>query len=78
MSSALTASAASALEPAEPDPLPEEEELLALLSKGEPAVVADDAMRADVIRELRTAQGELRAIFFSYAVERERKYLQRA
>ena len=27
MSTALTASAASALEPAEPDPLPEEEEL---------------------------------------------------
>ena len=71
MSTVLSAAAQAALEPSEPDPLAEEETLLALFGDGEGALIPDEATRTDVIRELRTAAGELRAVFFSYAVLRD-------
>ena len=59
------------LEPMEPDVLPNESELLSLLGNGPSALIQDEDMRKEVVRELRTAQAELRAIFISYAVDRE-------
>ena len=54
-------SLAAALVPAEPEPLPQEEELLALLGDGEYALIPDPQLRDDIVRELRIAQAELRA-----------------
>ena len=60
----------AAMLPAEPEALPDEEELRGLFGAGENALLPDPAQLEDVIKELRTAQVELREIFLSYAIER--------
>lgn len=49
----------------DPDPLEGEEEMLATLDAG----VLPDGSRDTMLRELRTAQMELRAVFFCYSVD---------
>ena len=58
--------AGASLEQAEPEPLANEAELLGLLGD----LLADDEAREHVLRELRTAQVELRAVFASYSIDR--------
>ena len=66
MSTVALTQAEDALAQAEPEPLAHEDELVGLLG----ALLPDEESRAHVLRELRTAQVELHAVFTSYSINR--------